>query len=269
MQKLEQWLTTSDSPPPRAGNRDPRVYAGDLADVSGLEHLLPPAACSWCRGAGYVVRRPKGATIIDDPGRVAPCGRCLAERQDVKWEAIGIRSPMTFDDWNPSPIMAAALTACHQLIDGKRWAVLLSAGMGRGKTHLATATVIEWAKRGKGNALFRTSPDLFEALREAYDPSAGYTLNALIQLYETRDLLVIDDLGTEYHKPGSEGHDWVDEKLFRIIDARYQRKKATIITTNLRPESPRIPARIRSRLAGCEVVISGGQDYRREAAWTG
>jgi DNA replication protein DnaC len=158
--------------------------------------------------------------------------------------------------------MREAKKACDELLAGKRWAVLLCAGTGRGKTHLATATVHAFAQSGKGNALFRKAPDLFEELRDAYDPAATYSLNSLVQLYESRDLLVIDDLGSEYHKPG-DGVDWIDEKLFRIVDSRYERRKRTLITTNLRPDSPTIPARIRSRLAGCEVVVEGGSDYRR------
>jgi DNA replication protein DnaC len=273
-------LTTNGSPQAKAGRPDwvppeddeayyalVRAYGGDKALTDAD---TPDVECDWCHGARYVVRRKRNpvagepTTILSDEGRVRPCGKCLGQQRRINFERIGLKAVLTFADWRETIDMREARKACDELLSGKRWAVLLSAGTGRGKTHLATATVVEFANSGKGNALFNTAPELFESLRDAYDPSATYTLNSLVELYESRDLLVIDDLGSEYHKAG-DGVDWIDEKLFRIVDSRYQRKKRTLITTNLRPDSPKIPARIRSRLAGCEVVVTGGTDYRKSA----
>lgn len=242
-----------------------RAHAGDNVALDDLDPgLVPEPPCDWCGGSYYVIERKRDTTILDDAGRVRPCPRCSAERRQINYERIGIKALITFDDWRDVEAMRPARKAIDDLLAKKRWAVLLSAGTGRGKTHLAIAAVHAFVQIGKGNALFRTAPELFEEMREAYDPSATYSLNSLIELYESRDLLVIDDLGSEYHKPTgiAGGVDWVDEKLFRIIDTRYQRKKRTLITTNLTPESDKIPARIRSRLSGCEVVVPGGTDYR-------
>jgi DNA replication protein DnaC len=275
MQRLSDQLTIPGSPPATAGRPDwtppaddaefyarVRKYGGDVATDGVDPALIPEPPCDWCHGNGYVVRRKSGMNILEDEGRVRPCGKCLGKQRQVNYERIGIKAVLTFADWRESIPMRDARKACDELLTGKRWALLISAGTGRGKTHLAVATVVDFAKSGKGNALFRTAPDLFEEMRDAYDPSATYSLNSLVQLYESRDLLVIDDLGSEYHKAG-DGVDWIDEKLFRIVDSRYQRRKRTLITTNLRPDSPKIPARIRSRMAGCEVVVEGGADYRR------
>jgi len=241
------------------------VYAGDLAlsDDDRIAEALRPESCARCKGAGYVIRRKAGASILDDQGRVESCTTCSARRRQVSYERIGIKAIRTLADWIDDPAMAPAKKAVDELLAGKRWAAMISAGTGRGKTHLAIAAVHAWVQAGRGNALFRTAPDLFEELRSSYDPANSHTINGLVDLFESRDLLVIDDLGSEYHKPQASGVDWVDEKLFRIIDARYQRKRRTLITTNLRPTSERIPARIRSRLAGCEIVIDGGSDFRR------
>ena len=58
------------------------------------------------------------------------------------------------------------------------------------------------------------------------------------------DLLVLDDLGTEYHR---DTYDYNDQALFELLNERDQYDRSTIITSN----SPRadLEPRIRSRIA--------------------
>lgn len=228
-------------------------YGGDDA----ADYAESVGECRWCHGARYVVMRPKGETVLAGADRLRPCGRCAAEDKQRRWETIGIRAKFRLADWEDVPEMREARRACDELLDGKRWCVFLSAKTGRGKTHLAVATAIEWVERGKGTALFKSAPDLFDELRAAYDPAATHTLNQLLKFYEGRDLLVLDDLGAEKQT------EWVAEKLFRIIDARYLTQKATFVTTNEAPTSEGIPYRVRSRLSAGAILVEGGRDWRR------
>lgn len=73
-------------------------------------------------------------------------------------------------------------------------------------------------------------------------------------------LLMLDDLGA--HK----GSEWVDERLYAIIDARYEAKLPTVITTNVPPPdmSKAIGDRLASRIAeSFDVVPLTGADRRK------
>lgn len=253
----------TSTPTPTAGPVEAYDYER-AARYAGLETLAETAAaegaCSMCFGSNYVIRRRRGASVMDDNGRPAPCPRCAAERHERRWKAIGIHALLRFEDWQPVAIMEPVRKACDELIAGKRWCVFASAPTGRGKTHLAIATVVAWVTAGKGTAQFRTVPELMDELRSTYDDSSGHTITERMRVFEDAGLLVLDDLGAE------KGSDWVSEKLFRIIDHRSLEKKPTFVTTNARPGSETIPARIRSRLAPGAIEIQGGADYRQSQA---
>jgi DNA replication protein DnaC len=72
-------------------------------------------------------------------------------------------------------------------------------------------------------------------------------------------LLILDDLGTENATP------WAREKLYQIINHRYNYSLQTVITSNRKPED--IDPRIRSRMedvALCpEQIMIEAADYRR------
>jgi DNA replication protein DnaC len=156
--------------------------------------------------------------------------------------------------------MRDARKACDDLLEGKRHCVYLSAQTGRGKTHLAKATTVAWIERGKGSAVFRTVPDLMDELRQSFDSDAPWSLTERMKSYEKADLLVLDDLGAE------KATDWVAERLFSLIDKRLGagRTRPTFVTSNVRPDSDRIPMRIASRLAPGLVQIDGGVDFRQK-----
>jgi DNA replication protein DnaC len=75
------------------------------------------------------------------------------------------------------------------------------------------------------------------------------------------DLLVLDDLGVDKLA------EWQIADLDRIVDARYRRRRSTIVTTNLQiSEIARDPAygRITSRWREtCDAYVMNGEDRRR------
>lgn len=97
--------------------------------------------------------------------------------------------------------------------------------VGTGKTHLSFAVFNELVRRGvKGLAV--TVPDLMDELRPRSEEKQIEQLEAL----KTVDILLLDDLGAQRNTP------WVTERLFIIINARYNNLKPTIITSNSRLE---------------------------------
>ena len=83
--------------------------------------------------------------------------------------------------------------------------------------------------------------------------------------YETIPLLIIDDLGTE------KASEWQHEKMYLILNHRYNEMKTTIITTNLgiaglrKQVSERVVERMIEAAGGGEYLWKlEGKSYRRK-----
>lgn len=90
---------------------------------------------------------------------------------------------------------------------------------------------------------FITVPDLLDNIRQTYkEPESEIDL---VKFYSQVDFLVLDDLGVEKIT------DWTLEKLFQIINYRYEYLKLTVFTSNLSLKElaeqigDRIPSRIK------------------------
>lgn len=260
---MERLGTYLDNPPTDGTaerSQQPMDY-GAVQQSGGVTYAEDAAGeCPWCRGAKFMAVRQMSGGIFT--GNVTkPCGRCAAVRHEARWERIGVAPILRFEDWRDVPEMRPARKACDELLEGKRHAVVLSAQTGRGKTHLAKATVVEWVERGKGSALFRTVPEILDELRSAYGEDTPYSLHERMKTYGEIGLLVLDDLGAE------KGTEWAQEKLFSIVDKRLGagQKRPTFVTSNVHPDSTTIPARIKSRLAPGVIQIAGGLDFRQQS----
>ena len=125
--------------------------------------------------------------------------------------------------------------------------------VGCGKTHLALAVVNELIKQGV-KTLAATVPDLMDDLRP------GQENERKIETLKTIDLLVLDDLGAQRNT------EWATERLFVVLNARYNSLLPTIITSNTYLEElEKIPGwgRMVDRLLEmCEFVRMNGASYR-------
>lgn len=108
---------------------------------------------------------------------------------------------------------------------GERKGLILTGNNGVGKTHLACSIANELIKNGIP-IIYGTLINLLAELKNTYDNDNNISEMEIIKLYEKVDLLVIDDLGKE--KPS----EWGLEKLFTIINSRYENNLPVIITTN-------------------------------------
>lgn len=137
---------------------------------------------------------------------------------------------------------------------------LLTGPVGVGKTHLAVAAGLEREEVGD-TVFFATASDLLDHLRSAYAPDNPTLPEDLLDRIKTADLLVLDDFGSERSTP------FAEDKLFQIINYRYEDRLPTIVTTSLdfrEIESSR--PRIASRLGDRDVVLRvpmSGPDYRK------
>ena len=100
--------------------------------------------------------------------------------------------------------------------------LLFWGGVGTGKTFAAMCVANELIK--KGYSVFVTSSAEIMARAKGYETDEEIEFMRKIKNYS---LLVIDDLGAERDT------DFALEKLYAVIDARYQSEKPTIYTTNI------------------------------------
>ena len=107
----------------------------------------------------------------------------------------------------------------------ERKGLILVGNNGVGKTHLACSIANELIKDGIP-IIYGTLINLLAELKNTYDVDNNISEMKIIKLYEKVDLLIIDDLGKE--KPS----EWGLEKLFTIINSRYENNLPVIITTN-------------------------------------
>ena len=107
----------------------------------------------------------------------------------------------------------------------ERKGLILVGNNGVGKTHLACSIANELIKDGIP-IIYGTLINLLAELKNTYDIDNNISEMKIIKLYEKVDLLIIDDLGKE--KPS----EWGLEKLFTIINSRYENNLPVIITTN-------------------------------------
>src|SRR5262249_52313007 len=103
--------------------------------------------------------------------------------------------------------------------------LLLIKPSGVGKTHLAVATLKDLIRRDHQN-LFCDYRELLKEIQASYNPANQSTEIAILEPVRSAEILVLDDLGAS--KPS----DWVRDIVGIVLNARYNEKRTTIITTN-------------------------------------
>ena len=134
--------------------------------------------------------------------------------------------------------------------------LVLEGTYGSGKTHLAAAVANMRLQRDE-IVLFITAPDLLDHLRTTYGPTSDVGYDEMFDRLRNVPLLVLDDLGVENPSP------WAQEKLFQLLNYRYNLRLPTIITTNT--DLDLLDPRIRSRLLDENIIHRvriAAPDYR-------
>jgi DNA replication protein DnaC len=117
--------------------------------------------------------------------------------------------------------------------------LLMSGGVGCGKSHLAVAILKGVIAKGY-SGLYYNSPDLMRDIRATFDKDSEVREDDLLEEVTTTDLLVFDDVGAE-NVTG-----FVLDRFYLIINERYEGCKPVIITTNL--DEPTLENRLGKRI---------------------
>lgn len=106
--------------------------------------------------------------------------------------------------------------------------ILMTSHPGTGKSMLACA-VANYLLKKWHSVIFVDVPGLLDKIKHSYDRNSNENEYSILTGLASCDLLILDDIGSEAHK-GQD--DWANEKLFSVINARYNDIRSTIFTTN-------------------------------------
>ena len=233
--------------------------------------LEPHFTCKICQDTG----------IVD--GHTCQCVRRVMQqlrRQEI--EALSSLSVSSFDTMKPeyysavtdSDLGCSPRVYMNQLLRGLRNyaeefdpaespSLMLIGNAGLGKTHAALAIAGTALEHGF-DVIYVSSPDFFsklEALHFGTDP--GGEEETLLQTASGADLLILDDLGSEFNSS------FLISTLYSLLNNRLGAKLPTIVTTNITDGSlleKLYTEKISSRLGSFVPIRFVGEDIRVQKA---
>ena len=223
----------------------------------------PTAICKICQDQNYI------------SGKLCSCVEELAKQLTFKELSASLPiSDCSFDNFDlnyysdkpdengnvPKKRATALLKLCREFADNfpkVSSSLLFMGGAGLGKTHLSLSIVSDVDEKGYG-VVYGSAYNLLAAAEKEHFSYNGENEkeSALLNC----DLLVLDDLGTEFLTS------YTSALIYNIINTRILNGKPTIINTNLNFEEleNRYTARITSRFLGnYEMKKFIGSDIRQ------
>lgn len=220
--------------------------------------------CPKCSGYGWVIGE-------DGAARRCDCGIATRSRSGRLVDAANIPTRFQAKDFTNfraergdrerAAILDFAKRYAAGFSEGEDVGLILRGIPGCGKTHIAVAILRAVMERGfSGN--YANFTDLLSRLRDSYNNGSREVEGELLGQIDEVDLLVLDDVGAESTS------DWVRDRLYLIINRRYENARATIVTTNC--DEAELEARIGPRTASRLYEMCSGdfppfprQDYRK------
>jgi DNA replication protein DnaC len=254
VKRLDEILARVTAPAPSSSD----ATASSAATSDGSPAQESGDVCPKCGGAGFLRRE----LPLDHPdfGKAVPCDCVVSESEDSRlvrlqrYSSLGPLTRLNFAnliEHGRSTNPRDRELFRHLVADARAFAeapegwLLVHGPSGAGKTHVAAAIANRCLERGQP-ALFVVVPDLLDHLRAAYDPSSDIGYHALIEQVRSAPVLILDDLGTQSATA------WAQEKLFQVLNHRYNAQLPTIVTTNLSLD--RLDERLRMRLTDPSIA---------------
>lgn len=219
------------------------------------DYLAPIYHCPRCRDTGYVdgkkcaCLRQKIVTLLYEQSNIKE----VLDRENF--------STLSYEYYRDADLerFCQAVSACRAFVDAfpAGGNLLFCGSVGAGKTFLSNCIAKELIERGN-LVLYFSASALIDTLSGRMGTSREEMHGAEQDLYDC-DLLVIDDLGTEYTNA------YVASQLFSCLNERLLRRKSTLISTNLSLEDLRnkYSERIFSRItSNYDIYKITGPDIR-------
>lgn len=232
-----------------------------------IDYLDDKPACPLCGDTGYrkgqvcgCLKKYYAREQLHELSRLLPLGEATFDsfRFDYYDDAV-------WPDYGTSPRanMERNFDVCRdyaQQFSKGSGNLLLSGGTGLGKTFLS-ACIARVVSEDGFSVVYDTAVHVFarcESAKFRGDEEPDAAVDVL--RYESCDLLILDDLGTEMTT------NFVQSALYQLVNGRLLAGKSTIISTNLTPAQleSRYGAAIWSRLQGEYTVLAfAGEDIRK------
>ncbi len=232
------------------------------------DYMEPQYFCSVCKDTGSV----------EKDGKTVYCPCFLNLLKECACEEINKLSPLklsTFDTFSldyypkestsesPSPYlrMSRMLAYCKEYaknFNGFGKSILMRGATGLGKTHLSLAIANEVLEKGY-YVVYVSAPSILSKLESSHFDYNSNEEEYLIQTLCDCDLLIIDDLGTEY------ANQYTKTVIYNIFNNRLLKNKPMIINTNMtiRELESTYSQRFASRIMGeCDKLDFLGNDIR-------
>lgn len=189
--------------------------------------------CPECRGLGMTLVRRGGEQFA----AVCVCRSARRSERHLQRARIPQRythcSLESFDTGfrGADPSLSTALMATRHFasnypIETGGRGLLLTGSIGAGKTHLAVGLLRELIEQRGATGIFYDYRELLKQIQNSYNPHVATTELQILQPVFEAEILVLDELGAV--KPT----DWVWDTVAHILNARYNDKRTTLITTN-------------------------------------
>ena len=225
-------------------------------------YLKVPYTCPDCSDTGYI------------DGAMCHCLRTLMRKE--AYRRLNETTPLalsafdqfdlsyyddTSENGGPSPrqVMARIVGLCRSYADSfslESDSLLFTGRTGLGKTHLSLAIANEVIEKGFG-VVYGSAQNFASSLeKERFSRDENDTNHLLLSC----DLLIMDDLGTEFTTS------FVTASLYNVINTRLMAEKPTLINTNLSMKelTKRYGERFCSRIIGGYTLLTfAGRDVRQ------
>ncbi|MBR3971517.1 MAG: ATP-binding protein [Ruminococcus sp.] len=233
-----------------------------------VDYMEPRYTCSLCKDTGY----------IEKEGKTVYCSCFLELLKKCACDEINKLSPLslsTFDTFNlnyysydstpegvtPYTRMSKIFNYCKNYansFNGKGKSILMRGATGLGKTHLSLAIANELLNRGY-YVVYVSAPSILSQLDRLHFNYKYEDEQRIIETLTSCDLLIIDDLGTEFTTP------YTQSAIYNIFNNRILMGKPMIINTNMtmRELESAYSQRFVSRIIGeCDKLDFVGKDIR-------
>ena len=207
-----------------------------ISSGCGEDALEPRYSCAQCGDTGFYeyqgrtvmcpcMKRELADCACDELNRTAPLTLCTFDSFDIekyskaKDYSTGI-VPYSHMDKIYKYCRSYAMNFTPQ-----SESILMKGATGLGKTHLSLAIANEVIRRGYG-VIYVSAPALLSQLEKEYFSRSPLS-NGTTEMLNDCDLLIIDDLGTEFRTQFSAA------QIYNIFNARILCHKPVIINTNL------------------------------------
>ncbi len=218
--------------------------------------------CPLCEDTGYIngkicecIKHRAKALMISELSKDLPLDRCGFENFDLDYY-----QNKEIDGANPKKRMTQIFKLCREYtidFNPKTAESLLFMGnTGIGKTHLSLAIVRELLSQGF-NVIYGSAYNLFSEMESEH---FGEHTNKRYEEVISCDLLVIDDLGSEFVSP------FIQTLIYNIVNTRLLAHRPTVINTNLTMGeiANRYSPRVASRFMGeYQSKLFLGNDIRQ------